>query len=126
MVILFSYHSAAGPRTKEKNTAFFPKQRFLPYINAIDIAYDSEDVIFTGYIYSLDTPQFNRVNKSQYGRGTDFEKDIVEYIGNNCYIPTSGNCFIKCMIYFTNEEYTEEFLTFIRTEKHRSGVMTSA
>ena len=99
---------------------------FESYINAIDIDYDSEDVTFTGYVYKLKTPQFIRVNRSQYGRGTSFRKDIVENIGNNCYIPTSGNCFIKCINYFTKKDYTEEFLTFIPTEKYRSVVMTSA
>ena len=53
-------------------------------------------------------------------------QEIVEYHGQNCYIPTSGMCFIKCINYFTKKDYTEEFLTFIRTEKYRSGVMTTA
>ena len=88
--------------------------------------YDSEDVIFTGWLYKLNTPQFKRINRSQYGRGTDFKQDIVEYIGNNCYIPTSGNCFIKCINYFTKKDYTQEFLNFIRTEQRRSNVMTFA
>ena len=35
-------------------------------------------------------------------------------------------CFIKWIEYFSEEDNTEEFLTFIRNEKHRSGVMTSA
>ena len=35
-------------------------------------------------------------------------------------------CFIKCFIYFTKKEYTEEILTFIRSEQRRSKVMTSA
>ena len=30
------------------------------------------------------------------------------------------------MYYFTKKDYKEEFLTFIRTEKYRPGVMTSA
>ena len=47
-------------------------------------------------------------------------------MGNNCYNPTSGNCFINCNKYFTKKDYTEEFLTFIRTEQRRSNVMTSA
>ena len=51
---------------------------------------------------------------------------IVEYHGQNCYIPNSGMCFIKCILYFTKKDYTEEFLTFIRTEQRRSKVMTSA
>ena len=67
-----------------------------------------------------------KTNRSQYGKGTYFKQDIVEYIGNNCYIPTSGNCFIKCINYFNKKDYLEEFLTFVRTEKYRLGVMTSA
>ena len=53
-------------------------------------------------------------------------QEIVEYHGHNCYIPTSSHCFIKCINYFTEKDYTEDFLTFIRFEKDRSGVMTSA
>ena len=77
-------------------------------------------------MYKLDTPEFKKVNRSQYGRGTDFKQDVVEYIGKNCYIPTSGNCFIKCINYFTKKDYTEQILHFIRTEQRRSIVMTSA
>ena len=55
----------------------------------------------------------------------DFKQDIVEYIGNNCYIPTSDNCFMKCINYSTGKDYTEKFLTFIRSEQRRSNVMTS-
>ena len=40
---------------------------FETYINAIDIDYDSDDVIFTGYIYKLNIPQFNVVRRSAYG-----------------------------------------------------------
>ena len=100
---------------------------FESYINAIDnCGYDSDDFIFTGWLYKLNTPEFKKVNMSQYGRGTDFKQDIVEYIGNNCCIPTSGNCFIKCINYSTKKDYTEDFLTFIRNEQRRSNVMTTA
>ena len=58
--------------------------------------YDSEDVIFTGWLYKYNTPEIKKIIRSQYGRGTDFRQGIDEYIGNNCYIPTSGICFIKC------------------------------
>ena len=51
---------------------------------------------------------------------------IVEHHGRNCYITTSRMCFIKCIKYFTEKDYTEVLLTFIRNKKHRSGVMTSA
>ena len=95
-------------------------------INAIDIDYDSEDVTFTGYIYTINTPHFSRVKRSQYGRGTNYMKEVFEFQGQNCYIPTSGNCFIKCNIYSTGKDYAKEFLNLIPTEKRRSSVITSA
>ena len=101
-----------GEIEQKTNNRFKNVDDFESYINAIDNSgYDSDDVIFTGWLYKLNTPEFKKVNRSQYGRGTDFKQDIVEYIGNNCYIPTSGNCFIKCINYFTKKDYTEEFLT---------------
>ena len=116
-----------GEIEQKTNIRFKNVDDFESYINAIDNSgYDSEDVIFTGWLYKLNTSEFKKVNRSQYGRGTDFKQDIVEYIGNNCYIPTSGNCFIKCNNYFTKRDYTEEFLPFIRTEQRRSNVMASA
>ena len=99
---------------------------FESYINAIDNDYDREDVTFTGYVYKLSTPQFKVVRRSAYGKGTNYMQEIVEYHGQNCYIPTSGVCFIKCIIYFTKKEYTEQFSTFIRTEQIGSNVMTPA
>ena len=116
-----------GELEQKTNVRFKNVDDFESYINAIDNSgYESEDVIFTGWLYKLNTPEFKKVNRSQFGRGTGFKQDIVEYIGNNCYIPTSGNCFIKCINYFTKKDYAEEFLTFIRTEQRRSNVMTSA
>ena len=77
-------------------------------------------------MHKLNTLEINKVNRSHYGRGTDFKQDFVEYTGNICFIPTSDNCFIKCNKYLTGKDYTEEFLTFLRTEKYQSGVMASA
>ena len=69
------------------------------YINPIDEGYDAEDAIFIGYIYKINTPQFNLVKRSQYGKGCDFKLEIVEYRGNKCFIPTKGYCFVKCTIF---------------------------
>ena len=115
-----------GPIEDKTNIRFKKMDDFESYINAIDVDYDSEDVIFTGYIFKLNTPQFNVVKRRTYGKGNNYMQEIVEYHGKNCYIPSSGKCFIKCNNYFTEKEYTEEFLTFIRTEQRRSNVMTSA
>ena len=92
-----------GEVEQKTNFRFKNVDDFESYINAIDNSgYDSEDVNFKGWLYKLNNPEFKKVNRSQYGRGTDFKQDIVEFIGNNCYIPTSGNCFIKCINYFKN------------------------
>ena len=77
-------------------------------VDAVEIDYHTGDLIITCYVYNLITPQFNKVNISQYGKGNNFKQDIVEYIVNNCYIPTKGNCFKKCINYFTKKDYSEE------------------
>ena len=35
------------------------------YNNSIDQGYGSDDSIFIGYVYILNTPELNRMNKSQ-------------------------------------------------------------
>ena len=58
---------------------------FKIYINAIDNSgYDSDDVVFIGWLFKLNTPVFKKVNRSQNARGTDFNQDFVEYMGNKC------------------------------------------
>ena len=115
-----------GPIEHKTNIRFKNMDDFENYMNAIDVDYDSEDVTFSGYVYKLNTPHFKVVKRSAYGRGANYMQEIVEYHGQNCYIPTSGMCFIKCINFFTKKEYTEDFLTFIRSEQRRSNVMTSA
>ena len=96
------------------------------YINSIDQDYDAEDATFNGYIYKLDTPQFIKVNRSQYGNGCDFKHEIIEYRGNNCFIPTKGHFFVKCINFLTGDDYKHQYLDFVRNEKRRSNVMTKA
>ena len=96
------------------------------YINAIDEGYDVEDAICNGCIYKLNTPQFNKVNRSQHGNGCDFEHEIIEYRRNNCFIPTKVYCFIKCINFLTVQDYKQQHLDFIRNEKRGSKIMTKA
>ena len=115
-----------GRVQRKTNIRFENMDDFESYINAIDNDYDSEDVTFTCYVDKLNTLQFKVVKRFAYAKGTNYRKDIVEYCGQNCYTPTSGMCFIKCINYFTQKDYTEDVFTFIRSEKNRSGVMTYA
>ena len=96
------------------------------YINAIDQDYESEDGVFNGFVYKLNTPQFNLVIRSQYGNGCDFKRVIVKYRCNTCFIPTKGYFFIKCNNFLTGEDYKQQYLDFIRNEKRRSNFMTKA
>ena len=111
---------------RETHTRFRNIEDYEAYINTIDENYDSEDTIFDGRIYKLNTPQFNKVNRSQYGNGCSFGKIIIEYRRNNCFIPTKGYCFVKCTNLLTGQDYKQENLDFIPNEKRRCNIMTMA
>ena len=96
------------------------------YFNSIDEGYDGEDASFEGYIYKKNTPQFNEVNRSQYGYGCDFKHKIIEHRGNICFIPTKGYCFVKCNNLPTGQDYEHQNLDFIRSEQRRSNIMNMA
>ena len=115
-----------GDQTKQTHTRFRNMEAFESYINKIDDGYDADDTIFNGYIYKIDTPQFNKVKRSEYGNGCDFKHEIIEYRGNNCFIPTKGYCFVKCINFLTGQDYKDKYLEFIRNEKRRSNIMTKA
>ena len=66
------------------------------------------------------------MNKSQYGNGCDFKREIIEYRVNNSFIPTKGYCFVKCIKYKTGQDYRQQYLDFIRSEQRRSNFMTKA
>ena len=85
---------------------------FEAYINSIDRDYDSEDAIFNGYFYKLDTPHFNKVNRSHNGIGCHFKQKNIEYQGKNCFIPSNGYCFVNCNKFLTGQDY-KQYLNFI-------------
>ena len=115
-----------GDQIRQTHIRFGNIEDFEAYINSIDQDYVSDDLAFNGYIYKIKTRLVNVVNRSQYGNGCSFDKVIVEYRGNNCFIPTKGYCFIKCINFLTGEDYKEQYLDFIRNEKRRSNIMNKA
>ena len=115
-----------GEQIRQTHIRFRKMDYFEAYINAIDQDYGSEDAIFSGYIYKIETKQFNKVNRSQYGNGCSFDKIIIENQGNNCFIPTKGYCFVKYIIFLTGKDYKQGYLDFIRNESRRTNVMTVA
>ena len=115
-----------GEQIRQTLIRFRNMDDYEAYINSIEQDYDSDDTIFNGYINKINTPQFNKVNRSQYGNGCSFDKIIIEYRGNNCFIPTKGYCFVKCINFITGEDYIAQYLDFIRNETRRSNIMTKA
>ena len=115
-----------GDQIRQTNIRFRNIVEFEAYINAIDEGYDAKDAIFNGHIYKINTPQFKKVNQSQYGNDCDFKHEIIEYRGNNCFIPTKGYFFVKCVNFLTVEDYKQQYLDFIRSEERRSNIMTKA
>ena len=115
-----------GDQIRQTHIRFRNMDDFESYINAIDEVFEAEDAIFIGYIFKINTPQFNLFNRSQYGNGCDFKHEIIEYHGNNCFIPTKAYCFVKCINFLTGQDYKEQYLDFIRNEKRRSNIMTMA
>ena len=113
-------------QTRQTLIRFRNSTDYEAYINSIHEGYDAEDAIFIGYIYKLNTPQFNKVNRSQYGNGCDFKHEIIEYRGNICFIPSISYCFIKCTNSLTNSDYKEQYLDVIRNEQRPSNIMTMA
>ena len=106
-----------GDQIRQTHIRFRNIDDFEAYVNSIDQDYDSDDSIFNGYFYKINTPQFNEVNRSQYGNGCSFDKIIIEYRGNNCFIPTKGHCVVKCINFLTGQDYKQQYLDFIRNEK---------
>ena len=105
-----------GDQIRTTHIRFRNINDYEAYLNSIDEGYDAEDAIFNGYIYKINTPHFNKVNRSQCGNGCDFKYQIKEYIGKNCFIPING-CFVKCINFITGEDYKEQYLEIIRNEK---------
>ena len=51
---------------------------FESYTDTMDVEYDGQDVIFTGFVCNLRTPQFNVVIWSAYANGTDCMHENVK------------------------------------------------
>ena len=61
-----------GDQVRQTHIRFRKISDYEAYINSIDEVYDAENAIFNGYIYKINTPQFDKVNRSQYGNGCSF------------------------------------------------------
>ena len=84
-----------GETSWKTHIRFRSSNDFEIYIIRFDEnGHESDDAIFTGYNHKLETPVFIFVNRSGFAKGTDFKRDNIKVIGDNCFIPSSKFCFI--------------------------------
>ena len=62
--------------------------------------------------------------RSEHERGANEFSIILEFEGENCYIPSSKACFLKCIIYIFKKDFSTEYFEFIQSYKRRTNVMT--
>ena len=115
-----------GDQLRETRIRFRNNSDYEAFINAIDKDCEFEDATFNGYIYKIDTPQFNVADRSQYGNEFDFKHENIEYHGSNCFLLTGGHYFIKFINFFTGESYKQQYLDSLKNEKRRSNFLTMA
>ena len=108
------------------NMRFKNMTDFKSYIEKVDEKYYGEDVVYEGDVFQLNQPEFKPIKRSKFGKGSNHLFDIEEYVGTNCYIPTGNNCFVKCINYITEKDYTQQYLEFISEGGRRKNVMTLA
>ena len=102
-----------GTVEHKTNDRFRKMDDFKCYINEKDVDFYSEDVSFTGHVYEMNTPQFKAVERSAYAKSAKYMKEIVEYYGQNCYIPNSGKNFLKCNKNFTKKIIQNKFRNLV-------------
>ena len=67
---------------------------------------------------------YKKVNRSEYGRGAYEFNNILEYEEENCYIPSGNGCFLKCINYIFDKDFSIEYFEFIKSYKRRPNVMS--
>ena len=93
------------------------------FIDKILDKYDYHpSIYYTGNIYRY-FRKFKRVNRSNHGRGANEFNDIEEYEGERCYIPSGNGCFLKCINYIFDRDFSTEYFEFIKSYKRRPNVM---
>ena len=108
----------------DTNRFFKDSNDLAKFIDKILDKYDDHpSIYYTGNIYRY-FKNFKRVNRSEHGRGANEFNDIQEYKGGNCYIPSGSGCFLKCINYIFEKDFSTEYFEFIQSYKRGTKVMT--
>ena len=83
---------------------------------------DHPSINYTGDIFRY-FRIFKRLNRSEQGRGANELNIVLEYEGENCYIPSGKSYFLKCINYIFKKDFSMECFEFIHSYKRRPNVM---
>ena len=118
------YFSLSEEGEIDTNRFFKNSDELAKFIDKILDKYDNHpSIYYTGNIYRY-FRNFKRVNRSEHGRGADEFNDIEEYEGDRCYIPSGNGCFLKCINYIFDKDFSTEYFEFIKSYKRRPNVMS--
>ena len=108
----------------DTNRFFKNSDELANFIDKILDKYDDHpSIYYTGNIYRY-FRNYKRINRSDHGRGANEFNNIEEYNGKNCYIPSGNGCFLKCINYTFDKDFSIEYFEFIKSYKRRTNVMT--
>ena len=108
----------------DTNRFFKDSDKLAKFIDKILDKYDDHpSIYYTGNIYRY-FKNYKRINRSEHGRGANEFNNIEEYNGENCYIPSGNGCFLKCINYIFDKDFSIEYFEFIKSYKRRSNVMS--
>ena len=118
------YFSLGDEGEIDTNRFFKDNNELAKFIDKILDKYDDHpSIYYTGNIYRY-FKKFKPITRSKHGRGANEFNNILEYTGNNCYIPSGNGCFLKCINYIFNKDFNKEYFEFIKSYKRRTNVMT--
>ena len=118
------YFSLGDEGEISTNNFFEDSIELTKFIDKILDKYDDlPSTFYTGNIYRY-FRNFKGVNRSEHGRGANEFNTILEYEGENFYIPSGNACFLKCVKYIFNKDFSMEYFEFIQSYKRRTNVMT--
>ena len=108
----------------DTNRFFKDSDELAKFIDKILDKYDDHpSIYYTGNIYRY-FRNYKRITRSDHGRGANEFNNILEYEGENCYIPSGNGCFLKCINYIFDRDFSTEYFEFIKSYKRRPNVMS--
>ena len=73
------------------------------YYKNIHMNYDAGYILFTGFFDKMIATELTKVDSSESGERIDYKQEIVDFLGNSCYTPTSGYCFSNAFEIFNRK-----------------------